>query len=310
MISHTLRFWYFLCCDALSLTCAIYTLYVLLSNRILRRALNNHIFIVILFIVILYEMINIPFFLRNTFYDTPWLTSKDVYLFWTFFDYLLFVLQIELFAWATLERHILIFHDQWLITKRNRFLLHYLPIIIIIICNIIFYIVVYYGVPCDTSFDDFLRGSIYIPCIFYQTILGSFDLFVQQIIPTLIMIIASFTLIVRVAKQKARAQQMFRWKKYRKLTIQSISISAICILFNSPWIFTTLAFQCGAPLHVVLPILIYSNFIYYNITFCFPFVCYLTLPELRKKLKISIWHSRHRRQQIGPTQNRMNTERT
>ena len=162
MISHTLRFWYFLCCDALSLTCAIYTLYVLLSNRILRRALNNHIFIVILFIVILYEMINIPFFLRNTFYDTPWLTSKDVYLFWTFFDYLLFVLQIELFAWATLERHILIFHDQWLITKRNRFLLHYLPIIIIIICNIIFYIVVSYGVHSMYILSNYIRKFRFI----------------------------------------------------------------------------------------------------------------------------------------------------
>lgn len=302
-ISHKVRFWYFLCFDVLSVSCAILTLYFLVTDRVLRRALNNHVYIVLLSIVIVYEVVDIPFFLRNTFYETPWQASNDFYLFWAFSDYLLFVLQIELFAWSTVERHILVFHESWVGTSKKRFFFHYFPIIVIIIYNIVFYIIVYYGVSCDNSFDDFLHGSIYVPCTFDQTILGSLDLFLQQVIPMLTIIVASFGLLGRIAIQKARVRQAFQWRKYRKLTIQSVSISAICILFNSPWVFTALAFQCGAPIEVVLPILTYSNFVYYNIPFCFPFVCCLTLAELRKKFKHLIFCNRYQRIDISAMTN-------
>jgi hypothetical protein len=50
-----------------------------------------------------------------------------------FFDYSIYSLQIALFAWVTMKRRILIFHDQWVSMTKKRLFINYLSIIVIII---------------------------------------------------------------------------------------------------------------------------------------------------------------------------------
>ena len=38
----------------------------------------------------------------------------------------IYSLQVTLFAWASIERHILIFHDQWVSTQSRRLFVHYI----------------------------------------------------------------------------------------------------------------------------------------------------------------------------------------
>lgn len=295
-ILHSLRFWYFLIFNLLSLGYSLITLYCLLVDRILRRALYNHICILLLCIGILYELIDISWFLCNNYSDTIWKASKSFYLFWTFFDYSIYSLQIGLFAWASLERHILIFHNRWLLTRKKRFFIHYLPIILIIIYYLIYYSLVYFGKSCDRSFENFLNGGIYAPCAFYRVTLGVWDLIVHQIIPTLIIIISCIILIIRFIQQKIHIRQLIHWRKYRKMTIQLLLISIMYMLFNSPWIILLLAYRFGLSENLVLSNIIYTKFLLYNITFLFPFVCCLSLPELRIKVKEKIFFCQRQRQ--------------
>jgi hypothetical protein len=64
-----------------------------------------------------------------------------------------YVIQGILFSWTIIERHILIFHDRWMITKKRRFfcilssfhftasLLSYVKIILMIpVCNDVFFV--------------------------------------------------------------------------------------------------------------------------------------------------------------------------
>ncbi|CAF1507908.1 unnamed protein product [Adineta ricciae] len=284
-VPQSVRFWYFICWDILSLSCTLFNLYFLLFNRTFRRALHNHIFIVLLLICLIDETCTVPWFIRNDATLTPWQAPYEFYLFWAFFEYFLYSLQIGLFSWGTIERHILIFYDRWLNTNKKRFFFHYFPILFLIIYSLIYHIIVYFILPCDGTFDAFLNGGLYAPCAFTRTSLGTWDLIAHQLIPTLTILISSLILILRVQWQKARTHRIIDWKKQRKMVIQLVSISIIYLLFNIPWVGIILAYQFGLPASIAVYGMVYAKFLWYNITFFFPFVTCLSLPELREKIK-------------------------
>jgi hypothetical protein len=86
-----------------SVLCYLFLLFHLLFKRSMRRSLNNHVFIVLLFIGLI----------------------------WNFLDLFLYSLTNVLMLWASIERHILIFHKSILNIQRKRFIIHYLPLIIL-----------------------------------------------------------------------------------------------------------------------------------------------------------------------------------
>ncbi|CAF1154061.1 unnamed protein product [Adineta steineri] len=283
--------------DILSILCSLFVLYYLLSDRALRRALNNHIIIVLLFLGITYELTTISwdlYYLRN---GIPWIESPIFYLFSFFLDYGLYVTQIVLFAWATIERHILIFHNQWITTKKQRFYVHYLPIIIILIYCLIYFSLITFAPFCEDSFEAYITGGVFIPCVFMGTILGTLDLLIHQVIPTIIIVIFSVGLIVRVLWQKRKRNQLLQWRKHRKMTIQLLSISILYLTFNSPWTILIFASQYGLSDDIVAIPMVYAVYFRSYVLFLFPFVCCGSLSELRGKVKNVFY--RRRRNQIG-----------
>ncbi|CAF1093765.1 unnamed protein product [Adineta ricciae] len=294
-ISPLFRFWSYLVLDTLSVVCTLITLCFLLLDKAIHKALHNHIIIVLLVIDLIYELTDIPWILYFNYWGVPMFASTTFYIIWTFVDYAFYSTQIALFAWATIERHILIFHDKWIATKRKRLFVHYIPIIAITSYCLLFYTFIYLIPFCKNSFDSFVGGGIYIPCLFSRTILGSWDLIVQQVIPTSIIVIFSALLILRVIWQKKRLHQPIAWKRHRKMTIQLISISCLYILFNLPWTFLVFAFQYGLSAEVAEIPLLFAGYLYYYVTFFFPFVCLGSLPEIRKKLAEKLCWCRRRR---------------
>jgi len=309
-IPHYIRFWYFLIFDILSLICTLFALYFFLCDRTLRRSLYNHVIIILLGINLLYELTDIPFHIHNDQHDVPWLASSTFYLFWVFIDYSIYSLQIALFAWASIERHILIFHDQWVFTRKKRLFIHYLPMITIIVYYTIYYSMVYFGIPCSYSFDEYLSGGIYIPCAFNRTFLATWDLMVHQVIPTLLIMIFCIALLIRVTRQRVRMRRSINWGKQRKMTIQLLTISSIYMVFNTPWIVVIFAYQCGLPLSIAIYGIIYGKFLIYNIIFFFPFMCLLSLPDLRIKIRENILHCGRQRGIVPLAINTGNRART
>jgi hypothetical protein len=255
--------------------------------------------IVLLFLGLIYELTVIPWFLHNDRFDTPWSTSSLFYLFWVFFDYSLYSLQIALFAWATIERHILIFHDKWISTEKKRLFVHYCPIVVITLYYFVYYTIVYFAKPCPTPFDGFLAGGIYIPCAFDRTVLATWDLMFHQFVPTVIILCFCIGLVVRVVYQKIRVRQPMQWRKHRKMIIQLLSISLVYIVFNLPWVLVIFAYQCGLSVEIAIVGIITAKFLYYNVIFCFPIVACLSLSELRRKFMQTFFCFKLDRQ-IGP----------
>jgi len=194
------------------------------------------------------------------------------------------MMQLFIFAWATMERHILIFHDQWLSTKKKRFFIHYLPIIGIRIYFCIFYARVIFFPFCEKSYDYTKPHCAYL-CAYANNVLYLWDTIVHQIIPNLLIIFFSIALFLRVLWQKHRLNQPVRWRKYRKLAIQIISISILYLFFSFPWSFLDLLYICGLSYDKIAVISVYTSFLGYYVILLFPFVCAGSLPELRVKIK-------------------------
>ena len=298
-ITPTIRFWSYLFSNIASVLCTFFVLYHFLWDSTLRRAIHNHVIIILLIIDLIYELTNIPWILHASYTGMPLIASPVFYLIWLFIDYAFYSTQIALFAWAAMERHILIFHDRWISTRKKRFFVHYLPIAVIIIYCFIFYSLVYFAPFCENSFDEFVAGGVYIPCVFSKTLLGTWDLLFHQVVPTFLILIFSFALVFRVLWQKRKFHQQMKWKKIRKMTIQLISIVILYLLFNGPWTFVLFAFQYGLAEEQALIAMSYTIYFYYYVIFLFPFVCCGFLPELRKKVPQCIF--RTRTPQVSPT---------
>ena len=281
----SVQFWSYLVLDILSILCSLLVLYCLLGDRTLRTALHNHIVILILMIGLVYELTDIPFILHFNYYSAPMFSGRAFYLIWVFIDYAFYSTQVALFAWATIERHILIFHEQWVSTKRKRFFIHYAPIGAILLYCQVYYILVYFGPFCTNSFDRFVAGGVFVPCVFDKTALGTWDLLVHQMIPTLLIIAFSIGLGARILWQKRKLNQRMGWRKSRKMTIQLLSISALYLVFNAPWTALVFAFQYGLPADIAIPAMSYAVYFYYYVVFLFPFVCCGSVPKLHEKFK-------------------------
>lgn len=221
------RFWIILLLYIPSLLCSLFVLYHLIFNRTLRQAAYNHVIIVLLSINFIIQLTHIPWLLNYYLMGTVWIQTPSFCLTWIFVDESLFITTTVLFAWATIERHILIFHDQLLATKSNLILFHYLPILIIILYCICYNTIAVLAPPCENIFD-YTQAVCGSPLCYYENhLLAIWDVIVNDIIPAIIIILCSLTLLLRVLYQKRRMRQLIRWRNHRKMMIQLLSISGI-----------------------------------------------------------------------------------
>ena len=153
MISIHVKFWFYLIMLIPSIICSIAVLCFLLFNRTDRHALNNQIIILLLVIGLICEVTIYPWMLYYYRSNGMWERSPIFCLIWAFIDWGLYITYTILFAWATIERHILIFHDAWIKTKIKRFFVHYLPMILLLLYCFLFHIVVQLFPPCENLFD-------------------------------------------------------------------------------------------------------------------------------------------------------------
>ncbi|CAF1238855.1 unnamed protein product [Adineta ricciae] len=214
-ISFSVRFWLFLITDILAILCSSFNLYHLLFDRTLRQALHNHIIIVLLFAGLIYQLTTVPLMLYYFYCGNGWILtlSPTFARLWTFVDYTCYATQIIGFAWACIERHILIFHQQWLATRKKRFFLHYLATIIVFTYCFIFFFVYILFPACEGIINPSPFNGVPVPCTLSESFLGKWDTICHGIIATFTIVIASSALLFRVLWQKIRLNRAIQWRK-------------------------------------------------------------------------------------------------
>ena len=182
--------------------------------------------------------------------------------------------------------------------QQKDFLSPFLPLVLIAVYLIGFYIGVIILPPCENVyyFDSLACGSY--PC--YQDVpwLNTWDYVCNGVLCNILEAIFSISLLLRTIWRKFYSQRRFHWKRYRKMTIQLLSISTLSLCINLPQSLIILIQNLHPDLSdfgvSVEPYLFYLTG---YIILLLPFVCLGCLPELWPKM---IFFSKRHRRIIGP----------
>lgn len=204
---------------------------------------------------------------------------------WWLIDYGFYFEGMNLMTWLAVERHILIFHDRLVSTSRGRLLFHYLPMAIIVVYFLVFYVVVMFLLPCQNTYDYTLPMCNPSPCYESYDILGMWEYIVNTSAPVLIEAIASISFLIRVHLQRKYLRRSSQWRKNRRLILQLLFFSFLNISVNVPPYFIPLAHFCGLSPEDGVQAQLYFYFLGYFVIFLFPFTCLLQYRDLRSIIK-------------------------
>lgn len=287
------KFWLLLTFLIPSIICSLFVLYYLLSNRSSREIITNHAIIIIVIIVLICELTTYPCVLYYYQLSHRWEKSFLFCEISAFIDWGSYFTHKIIFSWGTIERHILIFHDECLATRKKRLIVHYLPLGLLLLYCSIFYIIVIFFPFCKNYTTDF---NAYLHfCFYHNVILHWWQIIFHQMVPNFIIIAFSLGLLIRVFLQKYRLHQKMQLRKYRNMIIQMLSIS--CLYLASSF-----------PLKIAHLIMIidpsydlddFVNYFSYYIMILLPFIFLFSLPELRQRIN-NILHLNRRSRQIIP----------
>ncbi|CAF3040471.1 unnamed protein product [Rotaria sp. Silwood2] len=276
-ISPTIRFWILLISSIPSIICSLLVLCLLLSHQEHRRTLNHRVVIIQLIGGLIYLLTHFPIYINYLRLGYVWpQTPAMCHLWWFVGDGFSDTMTI-LMAWASFERHILIFHDQWVSTTRKRFFAHYLPVTLIITYCPIYYLIVMVFPPCENIYDynEKLCSS---SCLYQNIVLLLYDAIINDILATILVATFSISLIIRVLwHNHIRYHRQIQWRKHRKIIIILMSISTIYLAFNLPMMILDFAQICGLSQDIVDHFEPYFEFLNYFIFIFYPFICLGTM---------------------------------
>ncbi|CAF1199676.1 unnamed protein product [Adineta steineri] len=285
-IPRVVRFWIILIFYIPSLICSLFVLYYFIASRTLRQALHNHVITLLLIVNFIVQLTSIPWIINYYRLEgqvSP--QSPSFCIVWILIDEGLTITITALFAWATVERHILIFHDQLVATRRKILIFHYLPIVVVLLYCFFYSLIVIIIPPCENVFDYTQLVCGYPLCYYDQQALAIWDIVFDHLIPIIIIISCSLGLLLRILYQKSHMRQPTRWRNYRKMTIQLLSISFLYLIIYIPHMFMEFLHLCCIPEEVGADFKAYSQFFLYYGNLLLPVVCAGSMPELQSKLK-------------------------
>ena len=283
-IDRKIKFWLYFVFLIPSILFSLFLLHQFLFDRTLRRTLSNHIIILLLLTIVFCQMTMYPWMMYHYNHRGIWYRSLTFCVIWGFIDWAIYMLQILLFAWAAVERHILIFHDKLVSTRRKRFLFHYLPPVLIIIYCLFFYSFVYFYPSCSNIFDVYLTICVVV-CLSTNPMFRAIETFFNNVLPNFVIIVFSILLLFRIFWQKQRINQPMRWRKHRKMTIQLLSISVLYLSVTSPWALVVFLRMCGWMTDLSAALDYYAFYVSYYVVLLYPFFAMLSLPDLKMRLK-------------------------
>ena len=286
--SKTVKFGLILAGQILSIPSYMFIIYYMISRRLLRNTLHNHVIFVSL--LMNFPVILVNFSLHLTYIRHGVISPATVgtCLLWQYLDYGFWFGDFSLKLWAAIERHILIFHSGLLNTRIRRLFLHYMPLAFFTLyCPTIYlYLIFFYPAPHDYDYTVLLCGGPYyyngIPSwlIWYESL-------AHYVIPVFLIILLAAALPIRVYLQKSRLRVKNGWRQYRKMPVQLVNI-ALTYVFTLPYIVVTIVRWSGYPdfgTDVQGP---YFYYCAYVPSLLFPMATILSISNLRKKIFVVV----------------------
>jgi hypothetical protein len=232
--------------------CAVYIIYNVIKIPSFRNRFQNQTLIILVFLVSFNTIFNIPttfryidieifliiyiFFFLNSFFARGYVSpeTKTFCLIWEIFDYIFTASIIWCKAIFTLQRYILVFYPHYLRSLKQKLIFHYIPIILINLYLILFYLCIDLVRQCnyEPKYNEHLCGA---QCLDDENSLSTFNWLFNILFPAFIIIFGSVILLLRVLWTRRIMQRNLRnWSKNWKMVIQLLGIAIIYTIIWLP----------------------------------------------------------------------------
>lgn len=271
----------------LSLPAYLFVGFHLVTNTNLRQKLSNHAILVLLvfnFIVLTIDMSFILNFLRSGVISP---STNITCLIWIFIDICMYNGSNLLMCWVSIERRLLIFHMNWLNTRKRRFFLHYLPLASVVTYTLVYYIYVVFFYSCENDFN-FTFAFCGYPCYILQPAPNLFTIenLLHQVAPCFIIVGFSAALLARTLLGKCVRRQMIVWRRYKKMTVHLLTILLVYLIFIFPYTINPLAELINGSQPIDDAIQINAlGYWQYGTCFLLPYAVSISIPNSRNKLR-------------------------
>ena len=290
-LSKSIKFGLLIFGECISIPAYVFVIYQFVTRRALYGALYNHVVIVNLFLNFLVLLIDILCHLIFLRLGKLVPSTKAMCLLWQYLDYGFWYGDLSLKFWASIERHLLIFHSALISTDRRRLLLHYAPLAFFSLYCPLVYAYLIFIFPTEDQSDytlTFCGGPF-----FYLTIPGWFfwyESIGHYIMPIFLAILITAALPLRVFLQKSRLRVNTRWRQYRKMTVQLLSMIALYV-FDLPYILVTIVRWLG---YLDFGTSVQAPYFYYCVyvpIVLFPYAVIGSVPNLKQQFQ-DVFHRR------------------
>ncbi|CAF2096317.1 unnamed protein product [Rotaria magnacalcarata] len=234
--SRLLKFWILLLFQISSILCSIFVLHHMFTAKKFRRTLSSHVIIAMLIVSLLSVTVDLSLTLIYLRLGIVHPKLNLFCFFWMYIDFSFYTCGMLLTAWASFERHILVFSVRYFRLSYRMIFVHYVPILICLIYPFIFYNYSILFYSCENDLLDFQRTLCGVPCFKRESyVLNWYDTLMHSVVPSILIVACYMALLIRVIRQKHRLQQqLFSWGKQRQIIIQLLTVTCLCITMNVP----------------------------------------------------------------------------
>ncbi|UJR35059.1 hypothetical protein I4U23_027835 [Adineta vaga] len=253
----------------------------------LRKQHVNHTILLLSFVLFIEALTDLPIRLYYLHENTVLIHTGAFCMFWNWEASVLNIIGLHLIAFASIERHLFVFHNQFL--TRHRLLFSILPMIFSIIYPLGFYTAIVFGSWWCTNTYDYSSLACGAPCyLITSTFFPFFGILTHHVLPVFIVLFANSIIVIRVWYQKTQMHRANVWRKNIRMSIQLFSIAFTYLIVWIPQCILFLLLSLGTShLQALSGWLIYEytgNFTSFTVVFC-PFVVLAGLPQLRHRMK-------------------------
>jgi cytochrome b len=146
------KFWLLIILSIPSAICSL-LIFAYFYRQRKQRSIHHHMTLLLVFLSFLQVTTDLPFVILYYQHGEVAVTTDSFCLWWNWWDYSTSGLLIFAMAWACVERHLLVFYNAMVSTRRKRILFHHIPIGIVCVYPLIFYLVVIVFNTCENQWD-------------------------------------------------------------------------------------------------------------------------------------------------------------
>lgn len=273
------KFWILLVLQLLSVPCFLYVFYQFAHNRRLRQTIHHHAIVLLLLVSFLFVTVALSLTLAYMYTSKVTPPSAAFCTLWNCFHYSVNVINLFLMAFASLERHWLIFHPKLVKNFFRRILFHYCPLLFCLVYPPCFYIAAMYIHQCR-SYYDYTQLLCKWPCYYYNYLWTQIDLFFNNCTPLFTIPLSCAAIYIRIFIQKRHLkQQRFKWRRDKKLVLQIFALSSLYLAMWMPIQLTGLINAFWLPSFLLQAQIDYMYLFPYFVHLIYPYVVLLSFHQ-------------------------------